>query len=116
MPVHHALLEDRRDRPLEMLERGISGYESPDADSESLAMWRDDLPQAHIVGLDIAPKQLDLGPRVTMIQGSQIDPAAIAHLIAEHGPFDVLDDGSHHNAHLWQSLILLFPALRCSRL
>ncbi|MGP9805151.1 hypothetical protein [Paracoccus sp. NSM] len=112
-PVYHALLADRRDRPLKMLEIGVGGYDDPLAGGESLAMWRDYLPEASIVGLDVAAKQLDLGPRVTIVQGSQIDPDVIARLIAEHGPFDViLDDGSHHNAHVWQSFTMLFPALK----
>ena len=112
-PVYHALLAERRDKPLKLLEIGIGGYDDPHAGGESLAMWRDYMPNADIVALDIAAKELDLGPRVTLVQGSQVDPDVIARLIADHGPFDVIvDDGSHDNAHVWESFRMLFPALK----
>jgi hypothetical protein len=49
--------------------------------------------------VDIAEKDLDLGPRLKIIQGSQDDVAFLARVAADHGPFDIIiDDGSDVSA------------------
>ncbi|MFN3525702.1 MAG: class I SAM-dependent methyltransferase, partial [Paracoccus sp. (in: a-proteobacteria)] len=111
-PVYHAHFAALRDRPLRLLEIGVGGYDNPERGGRSLAMWRDYFPNAQIVGFDISEKRLDLGPRVTIRQGSQIDAGFLRGLVADHGPFDIIiDDGSHHNAHVWRSFQMLLPAL-----
>lgn len=111
-PVYHALLQSWRDKPVKLLEIGVGGYDDPDAGGESLATWRDYFPAGQIVGFDIEEKRMDLGPRVTILRGSQVDPGFIAMLIRDHGPFDVIvDDGSHLNDHVWQTYTMLAPAL-----
>lgn len=111
-PVYHAYFAALRDLPLRLLEIGVGGYGDPKRGGRSLAMWRDYFPHAQIVGFDISEKQLDLGPRVTILQGSQIDADFLKRLVEDHGPFDIIiDDGSHHNAHVWRSFQLLMPAL-----
>ena len=111
-PVYYDLLKDLRDRPLRMLEIGVGGYGHPDRGGESLAAWRDFFPNALVVGLDIQPKTMDLGPRVKILQGSQVDAAFLTNVVRDHGPFDViLDDGSHMNAHVVETFGLLFPTL-----
>ena len=111
-PVYDALFGPLRDRPLRLLEIGIGGYGHADRGGGSLAMWRDYFPQGRITGLDIAAKRLDLGPRVSLHQGGQADPAVIAALVAQEGPFDIIiDDGSHRPGDVLESWRLLAPAL-----
>lgn len=111
-PVYHAHFHAMRDSPLRLLEIGVGGYDNPDSGGNSLAMWRDYFPNAQIVGFDISEKRLDLGPRVTILQGSQIDAKFLKKLVADHGPFDIIvDDGSHLNDHVWRTFDLLFPAV-----
>ncbi|WP_299838666.1 class I SAM-dependent methyltransferase [uncultured Paracoccus sp.] len=111
-PHYHAMLGPLRDRPIRLLEIGIGGYSDPLRGGESLAMWRDYFPKGEITGLDIARKDLNLGPRVAIRQGSQVDADCLSRLVEERGPFDViLDDGSHQNAHVVESFRLLFPTL-----
>ncbi|MFN4059234.1 MAG: hypothetical protein ACK4IA_00585 [Paracoccus hibiscisoli] len=111
-PVYDALFCPWRDRPVRVLEIGVGGYGHADRGGGSLAMWRDYFPQGRIVGLDVAPKQLDLGPRVSIRQGAQADPTVIAALIVEEGPFDIIiDDGSHRPDDVLASWRLLGQAL-----
>lgn len=112
-PVYFDLLKHLRERPLRMLEIGVGGYGHPGRGGESLATWRDFFPDAFIVGVDIQPKTLDLGARVRILQGSQVDAGFLAEAVGEYGPFDViLDDGSHMNAHVVETFGILFPTLR----
>src|SRR5882672_934336 len=74
-PVYHALFAHLRDRPIRLLEIGIGGYEYNTVGGASLAMWAEYFPRARIVGIDVVPKTLALGPRVTTLEGSQIDTA-----------------------------------------
>jgi cephalosporin hydroxylase len=111
-PVYHQLFAHLRDRPVRLLEIGIGGYEFARLGGASLAMWADYFPNGHILGVDVHAKTLDLGPRVTVQQGSQNDAAFLARMSAEHGPFDiVIDDGSHVPAHVIASFNVLFPLL-----
>lgn len=112
-PHYFSLLKGLRDRPLNMLEIGVGGYGDPARGGESLATWRDFFPEAQITGLDIQEKTMDLGPRVRIVQGSQVDADCLSQIVAERGPFDViLDDGSHRNEHVVESFGLLFPTLK----
>lgn len=112
-PKYHRLLGHLRDAPLRMLEIGVGGYGDPLSGGESLEVWRDYFPEGRIVGLDIAEKKLDLGERVTILRGSQVDPDCLSALVAAHGPFDIiLDDGSHRNEHVVESYSLLLDAVK----
>ncbi len=111
-PVYHRLLRHYRDRKLKVLEIGVGGYGDQTRGGQSLAMWRDYFPDAAIVGIDIQEKAFDLGPRVTILRGSQVDPEFLAEVLRDHGPFDIIiDDGSHQNAHVIESFRLLYPTL-----
>lgn len=111
-PNYHKLFRHLKDEPIKVLEIGVGGYADEDRGGQSLAMWRDYFVNASIVGIDIRAKTMDLGERVTIKQGSQIDPDFLDLLVAEHGPFDIIiDDGSHQNAHVVESYGLLWPAL-----
>lgn len=105
-------LAPRRDEPLRLLEIGVGGYKDPDEGGQSLRMWRDYLPKATIVGVDLFSKTLDLGDRVTIVRGSQADPDFLRQLHERSGPFDVVvDDGSHVNWHRNLTFEVLFPLL-----
>lgn len=101
-----------RHRPIRLLEIGVGGYNFRKLGGASLSMWADYFPQGKIVGLDIARKTIDLGPRVIFVQGSQTDIGLLERLVTEHGPFDiVIDDGSHIPRHVVISFQVLFPKL-----
>ncbi|MCV2864921.1 class I SAM-dependent methyltransferase [Albidovulum sediminicola] len=112
-PNYFKLFHGRREEPLKLLEIGVGGYGDDDRGGYSLRMWRDFFPNAEIVGIDIHAKNLDVGPRVTICQGSQVDEAFLRQLVLDHGPFDIIvDDGSHFNEHVVESYRILFPTLR----
>ena len=111
-PNYFSLLESWRMRPLRMLEIGVGGYGFEDRGGESLATWRDFFPQAEITAIDIQRKTVELGPRVRILQGSQVDAPFLAGPVAERGPFDIiLDDGSHQNEHVIKTFELMFDGL-----
>jgi hypothetical protein len=111
-PNYHAMFARLRDRPLRLLEIGVGGYGDEDRGGESLATWRDYFPNGRIIGIDIQKKVLDLGPRVRIFQGSQVDGEFLAEVVREEGPFDlIIDDGSHRNEHVVETFKLLFPTL-----
>lgn len=112
-PIYERYLGHLRDAPLRILEIGVGGDEHPDRGGQSLKMWRDYFPNAEVVGVDLHPKRLSLGPRITLYQASQTDPDALAAIDDVHGPFDVIiDDASHHNALTPQTFRILFPLLK----
>src|SRR5262249_28427793 len=91
---------------------GVGGYQVRKMGGASLAMWADYFPHGRIVGIDVAEKVLDLGPRVRILQGSQVDKTFLINVVAEHGPFDIIiDDGSHIPQHVVTSFDILFPTL-----
>jgi hypothetical protein len=77
-------------------------------------MWRDYLPRAHVVGLDIYSKRVELGPRVRFVQGDQTNRADLFAAVAALGGYPlmaVIDDGSHYAGHASASFAELFPLL-----
>ncbi len=96
----------RREKPLRILELGVSS-------GASLLLWRDYLPRATIIGVDIAEQPACLADqaRVHFIQGSQDDPAVL-DLAAQvaGGGFDlIVDDASHIGFLTKRSFNYLFP-------
>jgi hypothetical protein len=101
-------LRHLRRRPIALLEIGIGGYDSPTWGGASLRMWRNYFFRGKIHGLDICEKRID-EPRIRVHQGDQADQEFMRALGSEFGPFDVIvDDGSHHNAHIRASFAALF--------
>lgn len=100
-----------RDRPIKMLEIGVFR-------GGSLRMWKDYFhPDSIIVGIDIDKtcKAHEIADRNVFVRiGSQADPAFLAEVNEEFGPFDIiLDDGSHKTHHQNISFGALFrPALK----
>lgn len=111
-PVYHSLFSHLRDRPVRLLEIGVGGYGFKTVGGASLRMWAEYFASGHVFGLDVAEKRLDLGARVTVLEGSQADTAFLTGVGRQHGPFDiVIDDGSHVPAHIVTSFDALFPHL-----
>jgi hypothetical protein len=78
---------------------------------DSLAMWRDGFPRATIVGVDVEPPEIDLGPRVHIARGDQGDRALMTDLresLAPDGFQVVIDDASHVGVLSARSLNALF--------
>ena len=100
------LLSNRRMDELRILELGVFS-------GASLLIWRDYLPNATIVGIDIAqaPERILNLERVHFLRGSQDDPEILrkaASLVG--GQFDIIiDDASHIGYLTKRSLHYLFP-------
>jgi hypothetical protein len=111
--AYERLLGPMRERPITLLEIGIGGYADPGMGGASLRMWKAYFPQAHVFGLDVEDKSALAEDRITILRGDQGDPAFLADLATQHGPFDVIvDDGSHRCEHVITDFTALFPHLR----
>jgi hypothetical protein len=105
LAIYERLLAPLRWRRFTLLELGVWG-------GHSLEMWRDAFPRATIIGVDLHPPELDLGPRVHIAAGDQSDPALMQRLRELHAPggFDVIvDDASHMGVISARSLQVLYP-------
>jgi hypothetical protein len=104
LPIYQAALV----RTERMLEIGVDR-------GGSLKMWREYMPDATIVGLDINPKAEqydDPDNQVHVRIGDQIDIGFLGSVLDEFGPFDtVLDDGGHTPKQMIESFQYLFPRL-----
>lgn len=88
LDVYAHYLDAIRDTVQSVLEIGVLG-------GASLRMWRDYFSHSQVYGLDINPYAAVDEDRITVIIGSQADPAVLAS-INPGGTFDlVIDDGSH---------------------
>ena len=102
-----------RRRAKTVIEIGIGGYGDAAKGGNSLRLWRDYFPNAHIHGIDIEDKKSHDGARITTHQGSQADPEFLRSVIDKTGAPDiVIDDGSHVNEHILASFEALFPLLK----
>lgn len=89
-----------------------AGYTHPQPGG-SLALWRDYLPRSTIVGIDLHPKDVQLGPSVHFMQADQSDPLALRAVLARFPQPDiVIDDGSHMAGHIPTTFEVFWPALR----
>ena len=106
LPIYEQLLGSLRKQSFTLLELGVWG-------GHSLEMWRDAFPRATIVGVDLDPPDLDLGPRVQIIRGDQSDADLLGQVREDHAPrgFDVIvDDASHFGILTARSLQILYAA------
>jgi hypothetical protein len=107
LPIYDRYLGPWRDRPVRMLEIGVSK-------GGSLSMWRRYFgPDAIIFGIDIDPTCARFDGISGQVRiGSQADPDFLRSVVAEMGGIDiVLDDGSHVSEHMKASLDVLYPLL-----
>ncbi len=104
LPIYQAALA----RTERMLEIGVDR-------GGSLRMWREHMPAATVVGLDINPESAqydDPEHRIHVRIGDQGDTRFLGDVIDELGPFDtVLDDGGHTPKQMIGSFRYLFPRL-----
>ncbi len=105
-PIYDRLFSGLRNRPIRFLEIGV-------ARGGSLAAWRRYFdPAATIVGVDVDPlcREYDQPAKNVHVRiGGQQDPAFLAALVAELGPFDaILDDGSHVASYTIDTFRFLF--------
>jgi demethylmacrocin O-methyltransferase len=100
-------------RRIKLLEIGVGGYLKPQGGGQSLRMWKRYFPFGKIFSIDIYDKSFLNEPRVTIWRGSQVDPVFLAEVVRRTGPLDlIIDDGSHHNDHVFETFKLLFPHLK----
>ncbi|MFN4153720.1 MAG: class I SAM-dependent methyltransferase [Paracoccaceae bacterium] len=107
LPIYDRYFGPWRDRPLRMLEIGVSK-------GGSLSMWRKYFgPEAVIFGIDIDPTCARFDGISAQVRiGSQADAGFLRSVVEEMGGVDiVLDDGSHWSEHMKASLDVLYPLL-----
>ena len=105
LPVYEELLAPLRHQEFCLLEMGVWK-------GDSLEMWRDSFPAATIVGLDLTPPDVSLGPRVHVVAGDQSDRRLLDRVRADYAPdgFDVvIDDASHFGELTARSVQAIFP-------
>ena len=105
--TYEAVFGARRDTPMRILEIGVF-------EGASLRLWKSYFRHAEtsVVGIDIerACARFDApSDRIHVRIGSQADDKFLASVVAEFGPFDlIIDDGSHHSAHMIKSFNSLY--------
>ncbi len=104
--IYTKYFERYRDRPITMLEIGVFR-------GGSLRMWKEYFhPDSTIVGIDVdkSCQAHEIADQNVFVRiGSQADPAFLAKVNGEFGPFDIiLDDGSHKTHHQIISFGALF--------
>ena len=109
LPVYEEILAPLRHRPFALLELGVWK-------ADSLVMWRDAFPKATVVGLDLDPPAVDLGPRVHVVSGDQGDAELLHRTAAQFAPDGftlIIDDAAHAGLPAARSLQALYgPHLR----
>jgi quercetin dioxygenase-like cupin family protein len=105
---YEEVFEPIRHDKLKVLEIGVGGYKAKEKGGGSLRMWAEYFTDAHIVGIDLNGKDIDLPSNASFFQGSQTDLDFLDRMVTEYGPFDVvIDDASH----VTESTIASFNAL-----
>ena len=105
-PTYERVFAEYRGKTLRILEIGVNL-------GGSLRLWKDYFgPETTIVGIDITPSCATFensDERIFVRIGDQSDPAFLASVVEEFGPFDiVIDDGSHVVSHQIASFNALF--------
>ncbi len=102
-----------KNKPLNLLEIGVGGYEFLDEGGASLRTWKAYFRKGRIVGIDLYDKSHFSERRIDIRQCDQTDADALLRLSNEYGGFDIIiDDGSHLNEHVIKTFRVLFPLLR----
>ena len=117
-PIYEKFMREKRNKKIALLEIGVGGYQAGNYSNkylggESLKMWRDYFKYGLIIGLDIVKKKLDLGNRVKIHHGSQIDYFDLKKITNKYKKFDfIIDDGSHKYKDIVFSFKYLFNYLK----
>lgn len=111
-PHYETHLGYLRDEAFTLFEIGIGGYKRQGDGGASLRMWKEYFPHAQIIGLDIEDKTFVREDRIQAFQGSQTDQDVLRRIVDRADNLRVvIDDGSHHNAHILATFQALFPLL-----
>ncbi len=102
-----------RNRKIHLLEIGIGGAGNPHKGGGSLRTWSSYFSRGKVFGIDIHDKQPhNLPGRIKTFCGDQSDVDFLKRVTSEIGrPDIIIDDGSHRNEHVLQTLEILFPLL-----
>ena len=116
--IYERFMFPKKNNSIKFLEIGVGGYmggnySDPHLGGESLRMWRDYFRKGKIVGLDIFKKEIKLGNRVKIFQGSQNNTITLSQIVKEYKKFDfIVDDGSHISKDVIFSFKYLFSSLK----
>ncbi|MGE3689828.1 MAG: hypothetical protein AB7F98_00450 [Novosphingobium sp.] len=120
--LYDLLFSHRRLSVTDICEIGlaIGGPEVPDGSAEreignvpSIKMWREYLPNASVVGVDISDCSAFTSEWFQFVQADCGDPAQLDRVAALNRQFDIiLDDGSHASFHQQLTFLKLFPLLK----
>jgi hypothetical protein len=121
--VYHALLYFRRHEIRSVLEIGIGamcsmrGYAAPHyLPGGSLRAWRDWLPNASVLGLDIRDETLFREDRISTDVCDSTDAVSVRRVLADQ-TFDlIIDDGAHEWEAQLKTLTNCYPHLRADGL
>lgn len=105
-PVYDKIFRNiNRMLPMKILEIGVDR-------GDGLSALKTYFPNSLIVGLDIKPEcKIYTQENIEVIIGSQVDKQTIDKLKTYE--FDIIiDDGSHHNEHVFHTFCNLFPSLK----
>jgi len=113
LPYYRKHCGSRRFRRNLILEIGVGGDSDSHLGGGSLRIWRDYFPRSRIIGIDIHPKSIRLGPRVSTALADQGSSADLLGILETAGDPDIIiDDGSHVGDDVWASFSILWPRLR----
>ena len=116
--IYESFMFAKKNKPIKILEIGVGGYingnySDPYLGGESLKMWRDYFKKGRIAGLDIFKKEIKLGNRVKIFQGSQNNTTTLSQIVKEYKKFDfIVDDGSHKSKDVIFTFKYLFSSLK----
>ena len=107
LQLYGRLLNNLREIESTILEIGVF-------EGASTRMWRDFLPFAKIVGMDLTKRPgIDFGEGVNIEIADQSNIEHLLRIGQTHGPFDlIVDDGSHIWDHQITTLRYLFPFVK----
>tara|TARA_Y100000389_G_C17367020_1_gene466871 strand:+ start:267 stop:956 length:690 start_codon:yes stop_codon:yes gene_type:complete len=102
--IYEKYFSDFRNKEFNLIEIGIDK-------GDSLRIWREFFPKAHICGLDIDKKEFKIDG-VEFFFGDQSDNTFLKSVTDKCKSFDIIiDDGSHVSEHVISSFDYLYPFL-----
>lgn len=109
---YQTYFDSLRNLPINILEIGVGGHDSPTKGGASLRLWKEYFPKANIYAIDLFDKSALEEDRIKIFKGSQNDSDFLLSVFQEIGHLDIIiDDGSHINEHVITSFNVLFPLL-----
>jgi len=101
--IYNDYLKSFQNKKIKLLEIGFSKY--------SIKMYKEFLPKAKIIGLDIREQKLHL-KNADLFFGDQTDSIILKRIVSKYKKFDVIiDDGSHINSHIKYTFNYMFNYL-----